>query len=229
MNRRFILQQVSLLKQQGKYEEAQRWLEQQLPFFPDDVDLITEYINVCYSIDDYISVIPYIHCLRELMGSKMSPHHHMMMRHYIRRLADWRWYQEELKWVKNHLDQALIQPFYLFSLPLKLSEHQKLMRTFYHQKGWDKLPEKRFDFSNRSFQNRPIKIGFVSSGWRTHPEMSQTPTFYRLLNDSERFQVYFYDLSPLNNDDLPKKEKIVQISPKTFKNVSQMNEAQLAN
>lgn len=224
-----VLERVKRLTAGGKFAEARKLVQQVLQLYLDDVDLITEYISLCYSMDDYTSSVPWIRRLRELMGGDLTPRHHMMMRHYIRRLADWQYYESEMKWVKNHLNEVLVQPFYLFSLPLKLSEHKKLMRALYRQKGWDKVPEKRFDFSNRSFQNRPIKIGFMSPNWRTHPEMSQTPTFYRLLNDSERFQVYFYDLTPLNKDDLPKKEKIVQISPKTFKNVAQMNDVQLAN
>mgnify|MGYP007111731734 CR=1 FL=1 len=60
-----------------------------------------------------------------------------------------------------------------------------------------------------------MKIGFVSANWRCHPEIFQTPTFYGYLN-SDEFQVYFYDNTLPNEKDMPYKQKIIQISPKTY-------------
>ena len=223
-----VWEKFNVLEKQHKWEECQKLLETALIRYPDDINLITEYISACYTLNDYPPVEPWIHRLRDLMGGKLTPYHHSMMRHYIRRFADWTWYEAELKWLKNHLDSGYVMPFYLFGWPLTLSEHKKALRTYYARKKLDNVPKQCFDFSNRSFQNRPIKIGFVSPNWHNHPEITQTPSFYRFLN-SDRFQVYFYDLSPLNPKDLPYKNKIVQISRQTFKNVSPMNDTQLAN
>lgn len=227
-NVRDILIKAQGLKQQGRMIERQQVLRKGLDFYPQNTDLITAYIFACFAINDYPPTRDWVFKLRDLMGGKMTPLQHMAMRHYITRMAEWSWYEEELKWMKNHIDTCPVTPFYLCGLPLKLSDYKKIMKTYYHQSGLDKVPIRRFDFSNRHFSNRKIKIGFVSANWRCHPEIFQTPTFYGYLN-SDEFQVYFYDNTLPNEKDMPYKQKIIQISPKTYKNVSTLSDTQLAD
>ena len=225
---RDIILQASRLNQCQQYLKSKQLLLDALAFYPEDVDLMTAFITTCYFLNDYESTVPWVYKLRRIMGNKLTPYRHMMVRHYIRRMADWAWYNDEIKWLKNHLDSGEVAPFYLLSLPLKLSEYQKAIKGYFYKQKLDKVPVHRFDFSNRSFVNRKIKIGFVSANWRKHPEMTQTPTFYRSL-DLNQFQPYFYDLTPPDKRNIPYKQKIIQISPKTYKNVAGLNDTQLAD
>ncbi len=225
---RDILLGASHFNQHRDYLKSKRLLQDALAFYPDNMELMTAFITTCYYLNDYVDSVPWVKKLRHLMGSKLTPYRHMMVRQYIRRVADWTWYDDEIKWLKNHLDTGEIAPFYALGLPLKLSEYLQAMKAYYHHQGLDKIPTHRFDFANRSFTNRKIRIGFVSANWRGHPEMTQTPTFYRSF-DPNRFQVYFYDLTPPDEKSMPYKQKIIQISPKTYKNVAGLSDTQLAD
>ena len=165
--------------------------------------------------------------IRALQNGELTEFQHMVLRQHIRQTADWDHYKEELNWFKNHLT-AECTNFYVMAMPCSEAEFLTVQKQNLRRNKFSTEPKLTiFDYSNRTFDNRKINIGFLSANWRNHPEAFIIGELIENI-DREKFNLFLYDIEPFQND-FKYKRRIIDASGGNYIALNKMSDFEIAN
>ena len=132
-----------------------------------------------------------------------------------------------MDWFRDHLTEPSV-PFYVFAMPRSEAEFLTVQREYLRKHKFSTEPKLTiFDYSDRTFDNRKINIGFLSANWRNHPEAFIIGELIENI-DRSKFNLFLYDIEPFQND-FKYKQRIINAAGENYFVVNHLSDFEIAN
>lgn len=220
------IQQAKAFFQNNMPMDAEHTLKKALSIYPDCITILNQLLRFYLDTDRLSETKEIIEKLRIIQGKEeLSGFQHMCIREYIRKTADWKYYQEEIDWFKSHSSAESV-PFYAVGMPISEEEFLQIQKSYLKKHEFStNLKLTSFDFSKRRFDNRKINLGFMSANWRNHPEAFLIGELFESI-DRKKFNVFLYDIDPLQlpQDRMYKQRIVDAVQDASYKDVHHLSD-----